>query len=148
MNMCGARGLTEADGDRGREIEGCSPLCDPHGGFDAPHFWKVSRSQVSTEYHFFRWCGTLGPGSKFGVSNQDSRMGPSGSLSVRDLRVADCNLTRGDIPEKEEGNHIRAHKPRNHEPAVLETKSESSGDERWIWAGRVYWFDEISRFSE
>ena len=58
-------GLTEADGDRGREIEGYSRLRAPHGGFDAPHSWKVSCSQVSREYHFFRRYSTLRKGSKF-----------------------------------------------------------------------------------
>lgn len=75
-------------------------------------------------------------------------MGPSDSLSVRDLRVTDCNLAHGDIPEKREGNHIGARKLRNHEPGVLEAGSESPGDERWIRAGRVDWLDEISGFSK
>ena len=52
IKTCAERGdITEADGDRGREIEGYS-LHDTHGGFDAPHSWKVPSSQVSTEYRF------------------------------------------------------------------------------------------------
>ena len=133
INMCMRSGdLTEADGDRGREIEGYSPLHTPHGGFDAPHSWKVSRSQVSAERHSFRRCGTPRPGSKFGVSNEKNGVRSPGLLSVRDLRVADCDLTCGDIPAKKEGNHIGARKLRNHEPGVPEMSGENSGDERWV----------------